>query len=428
MHTKPTVLVLGTCDTKLTELLYLKSLLTPTCNVILTDVGRTPVPHPLIDIPQSRVLEDFPLTPIPDLASASRDTVVSTLAAAATAFVPILQHAQPLHGAISLGGSSGTSIAATVMRSLPVGFPKLIVSTMASGDTYHYVRATDITMMYSIVDILGLNSILTPIISNAANAISGMAAGYLSRLEKTAASTEKPKTTVGITMFGITTPAVEAAKRVLESRGDNMEVLIFHATGSGGRAMESLVASGRISAVLDLTTTELADELVGGILSAGPDRLTAASKAGIPQIVAPGALDCVNFGAFSTVPKRYRGRRLVQHNPAVTLMRTNSEECERLGDIFVDKILRHVKNRDMVEVWIPSRGLSTLSEKGGAFEDRGADAAFVDAVKRGLLESGVRVVSGVGEGINDGVLAEKAAMRLLELLELKSQKMKRGGE
>jgi uncharacterized protein (UPF0261 family) len=304
-----------------------------------------------------------------------------------------------IHGIISLGGSAGTTIGTSAMRALPVGVPKVMVSTIASGDIRPYVDTKDITMMYSVVDIAGINSISRQILSNAAGAIVGMI--------KTEAPAGEDKPLIGITMFGVTTPCVTAARVILEEAG--YETLVFHATGTGGRAMEDLVRGGFIIGVLDVTTTELADELVGGVLSAGPNRLEAAGEMGIPQVIAPGALDMVNFGPPETVPDKFNGRKFYQHNPTVTLMRTTKEENAQLGRIIAEKLN---KTKGPTTVLIPKQGVSAIDKEGQPFYDAEADATFTENLKANLSEN-VTLIE-MNNHINDDAFANKLANVLLE--------------
>ncbi|MDA0638561.1 Tm-1-like ATP-binding domain-containing protein, partial [Nonomuraea sp. MCN248] len=271
---------------------------------------------------------------------------------------------------LAVGGSGGSSIAARAVRDLPIGLPKLIVSTMASGEVSPYVGAKDVTLMYSVVDVAGLNRVSRVILGNAAAAAAGMAAAHRERR-----ADEGDRPLVGATMFGVTTPAVDAARERLRELG--YEVLVFHATGAGGRAMEGLAGSGLLAGVLDLTTTELADDLVGGVLSAGPDRLTAAGRHGVPQVVAPGALDMVNFGPRDTVPDRFAGRELYAHNPAVTLMRTTPEEMAELGRRIATKLSGAT---GPAELFVPLKGVSALDAEGMPFHDPEADRACFAAL------------------------------------------------
>ncbi|RFU29001.1 hypothetical protein B7463_g7340, partial [Scytalidium lignicola] len=422
---KPTVLILGTCDTKLPELLYLRSQVlyhgqNGGIKVSLADTGRTSISHPFIDIPQSAILSYIPngdgKVP-PDLRTLPRSEVIKTMIVATTSLVKDLYKSNSIHGIISIGGSGGTSLSAAVMRNaLPVGFPKLIVSTMASGDVSSFVGETDITMMHSVVDVAGLPSLLRFVLDNAAGAIVGMSLAYYSRRQSsTTGEKQKKRRVIAITMFGVTTPAVDAAVAYISSVAENIEVLVFHATGSGGRAMERLIIEGRVDGVLDLTTTELADELVGGVLTAGPDRLTAASKRGIPQVVSLGALDMVNFGPWNTVPKSFLERKLHEHNPSVTLLRTSPAECKILGTQIAEKLRTHTTDPSLVEVWIPKGGVSMLSVPGGDFADPEADEALFSSLKDGLQGSRIKVIEDK-RSINDEGFAVGMAKKLLKMM------------
>jgi uncharacterized protein (UPF0261 family) len=299
-----------------------------------------------------------------------------------------------------MGGSGGSSIIGRAMQALPIGVPKLIVSTMASGDTKVYVGSSDIAMMHSVVDIAGINGVSERILGNAAAAVAGMASAYAAFRPCRPA-----KPVIGATMFGVTTPCVDAARSWLEDHG--YEVLVFHANGSGGRAMEALMASGDITGVLDITTTELVDEVVGGILSAGPGRLDMAGSLGLPQVVSLGALDMGNFGPIDTVPERYRGRNLCRHNAATTLMRTTPEESAAVGRLIAAKLNRAA---GPLTLFIPLRGVSTLATPGGVFHDPAADEALIGALRAGLGRL-VEVVE-VDTDINDPAFARAMAQRL----------------
>jgi uncharacterized protein (UPF0261 family) len=304
-------------------------------------------------------------------------------------------------GIIGIGGSAGTTIATSAMRALPVGIPKLMVSTVASGDTRPYVGTTDITMMYSVVDIAGINRLSGRILTNAAAAIAGMITVDLPKL------VERPL--LAASMFGNTTPCVTRARSALEAAG--YEVLVFHATGAGGQSMESLIDDGYITGVLDLTTTELADELCGGVLSAGPNRLSAASRASIPQVVAPGCIDMVNFGAVETVPARYRGRRLYEWNPTVTLMRTTPEENAELGRLIAKKV--NASSAPVVML-LPLRGVSQLDSPGGDFWWPEADAALYQSIKQHLRPE-IPCIE-LDANINDPIFADEAVRQMLALI------------
>jgi uncharacterized protein (UPF0261 family) len=286
------------------------------------------------------------------------------------------------------------------MQALPVGVPKLLVSTVASGDTRPYVGTADIAMMYSVVDIAGINGISEKILTNAAAAIAGMA-----RAAETFTSSVTIKPLIGATMFGVTTPCVTAARKLLEERG--YEVLVFHATGAGGRSMEALMKAGFITGSLDITTTELADELVGGVLSAGPDRLEMAGALGIPQVVSLGALDMVNFGPMDTVPAQFRERNLYVHNATVTLMRTTEAECAELGRIIGRKLNAAT---GPLTVFIPLGGVSMIDVPGAPFHDAAADATLIRELRAGLRPD-VEVVE-MATDISDPAFARAMAERL----------------
>jgi uncharacterized protein (UPF0261 family) len=326
--------------------------------------------------------------------NAEMEVIGDGAAAIATRF----HDAGTLDGILGLGGSGNTSIATSAMRALPVGVPKLMVSTMASGDTEPYVGATDIAMLYSVADIEGLNQLSRTVIANAALAMVGMVTN-----DPGVELSDKP--TIGITMFGVTTPCVQAAREVLEDKG--YETIVFHATGTGGRAMENLIREGVIDGVLDVTTTEWADELVGGVLSAGPDRLDAAGEQGIPQVVAPGALDMVNFGPRDSVPDEFDGRTFHVHNPQVTLMRTTPEENAELGRIIAEKLNAATGPTALA---LPLGGVSKLDEDGAEFNDPEADAALFDAFRSHLDETVELIESEAA--INDEAFAQIIADKL----------------
>lgn len=304
-------------------------------------------------------------------------------------------------GVLALGGSAGTTIGTSVMRTLPIGVPKLMVSTLGSGQVRQYVGDKDILMLNSVVDIAGINRISRSVLNNAAAAMAGM-------VQNRAAEAAGDRPLVAATMFGVTTLCVQRARAILEEAG--YEVLVFHATGNGGQAMESLIAEGIIAGVLDITTTELADELVGGILSAGPDRLTAAARRGVPQVVSVGATDMVNFGPPNTVPEKFRHRHFYQHNPTVTLMRTTVEENAQLGEEIGRKVAASV---GPAAILLPQRGVSAIDREGEAFDDPAARRALLDAVRRncGQIE-----LLDLDLHINDPPFAEAAAHKLIELV------------
>jgi uncharacterized protein (UPF0261 family) len=310
--------------------------------------------------------------------------------------------ADDIGGVIGMGGSGGTAIATSAMRAMPVGLPKVMVSTMASGDVSAYVDVKDITMMYSVVDVAGLNRLSRRILANAAGAVCGMAE------QQIPPAGDRPIITA--TMFGVTTPCVTHLRERLEAAG--YEVLVFHATGSGGRAMESLIADGFVTGVADVTTTEWADELIGGVLSAGPDRLGAAARAGLPQVVSVGALDMCNWGAIDTVPERFRDRTLYKHNPQVTLMRTTPVENAELGRIIATRLNAAT---GPTALYLPLRGVSMVDADGMPFWSPEADAALFDAIRAGVDPAVVDLVE-LDLHINDPAFADAMADRLIAML------------
>lgn len=401
-----TVVLLGTLDTKGKEYAYLRDQIQQhsDCDVLVVDAGVLGEPQLTPDIERDEVAKAANTT-IDQLVSADdRGAAVATMAEGASRLVSQLFAEGRLHGILGLGGSGGTSLVTHAMQSLPVGVPKLMVSTVASGDTRQYVGALDITMMYSVVDIAGINRVSGRILSNAAAGIAGMATAY-----DTPLSDASDKPLIGSTMFGVTTPSVTTAREFLESQG--YEVLVFHATGAGGQSMEALVEGGFLDGVLDITTTELADELVGGVFSAGPDRMKATGEFGLPQVVSLGALDMVNFGAMDTVPDRFRGRNLYVHNPSITLMRTTPEECAELGRLIGTRLS---SAKGPVAVFIPRSGVSAIATEGGVFHDPDADAALIEQL---LQNVGDNVeVHELDQDINDPHFAEAMASRLVEMI------------
>jgi uncharacterized protein (UPF0261 family) len=367
-----TVAVFGTLDTKGREHAFIAERIRGRGHgTLLIDVGTGGEPAVAPDIPRGDVAAAAGVELVPLLARGDRGECVSAMAQAAPRLLERLAAEERIQGVISLGGGGGTAIATAAMRALPIGFPKLMVSTLASGNTAPYVGTKDITMMPAVVDVQGLNRISRTILARAAGAICGMVEANV------ADGDEKPL--VVASMFGNTTKCIEAAVPLLEQAG--YEVLVFHATGTGGRAMESLIASGMVAGVLDVTTTELADELVGGVLTAGPERLDAAARHGVPAVVAPGCLDMVNFGERQTVPEKFAGRNFYIHNPQITLMRTTPEECAALGSLVAKKVNA---SRGPVSVLIPRRGISVISAAGGPFHDEHADAALFSALETSL--------------------------------------------
>ena len=400
-----TVVLAGTLDTKGPEYAFVRSRLREVHGVdtVLVDVGIVGIADTAADVPRDAVARAAG-TDVATLAAAGdRGAAVETMALGLTAIVKRLHAEGRLDGIIGLGGSGGSSLITHAMRALPLGVPKLMVSTVASGDTRPYVGASDITMMYSVIDIAGINSVSAPILANAAAAIAGMASA-----PKPVAGARKPL--VGATMFGVTTPCVTRARERLEELG--YEVLVFHATGSGGQSMEALVRDGFLDAVLDITTTELADDLVGGVLSAGPHRLEIAGERGIPQVVSVGALDMVNFGPADTVPERFAARKFVKHNATVTLMRTTPEENAELGRRIARKLSAA---RGPVTLFIPLRGVSAIDVAGGIFSDPAADTALFDALRGGIGPN--VILREIDTDINDPAFALALADELHALVQ-----------
>ena len=331
-----------------------------------------------------------------------KDEAMRIMAAGLAVVVRQLFDEGKLDGIIGMGGGGATSLSTKAMRALPVGVPKVMVSTLGGGDVSAYAGTRDITFMPSIVDVAGINRISRLIFTNAAGAIAGMV-----KMDKPFSNEEKPL--IATSMFGNTTLAVEQARGIMEARG--YEVLVFHATGIGGRTMESLISDGFISASLDITTTELADEVCGGVLSAGPERCMAASRAGIPAVLVPGCVDMANFWGMDTVPEKYRSRKLYQWNPNITLMRTNVEENNRIGEMIA--AVANVATAPVI-ILIPLKGVSQLDSPGGAFWDPLADRACFEAIKKNL-KPGIPVIE-VENNINDPEFANMAAETMLDML------------
>lgn len=397
-----TIAIFGALDTKGQEFAFLKAEIEGRgFKTLVVDTGVLGAPAFPPDITHEQVATAGGVTLADLVAKADRGEAMAAMQTGAAAVARLLHTEGKIDGIISMGGGGGTSIATAAMRALPVGFPKLMVSTVASGDTSGFVGTSDITMMYSVVDVAGINRISRRIYTNAAGAICGMVSGEAPQAD------DKP--IIAVSMFGNTTRAVNQARGLLEAAG--YEVLVFHATGSGGRTMESLIADGMITAVLDMTTTEWADELLGGVLSAGSTRLDAAAKAGIPQIVVPGCIDMCNFWALDTVPEKYKGRNLYSWNPNVTLMRTTPAENAQLGAIFADKLNA---STGKVQVYIPMRGVSELDLEGKPFYDPAALPSFVASLK-GRLRADIPVVE-LDMDINDPLFAEATVTALLQLL------------
>ena len=396
-----TIAILGTLDSKAEEHSFVADRIRERGhNVALIDVGTGDEPQFTPDYSRYEVAAATGVDLRPLIERHDRGECVVAMSEAAPIFLAQLVESGTINGVVSLGGGGGTAIGTASMRALPIGFPKLMVSTVASGNTAHYVGTKDIVMMPSIVDVSGLNRISRTIFTRAAGAICGMVEAKIDE--------EGGKPLIVASMFGNTTTCVNEAKAILEEAG--YEVLVFHATGSGGQAMESLIESGMVSGVLDVTTTEWADEVVGATLSAGPTRMDAMTRAKVPAVVAPGCVDMANFGARETVPPEFEGRNFYIHNPQVTLMRTNAEECAEIGKVIATKANA---NTAPVAILNPLKAVSEINGEGKAFYDPEADKVLFEAI-----HSYAKVeVTDFNEEINSSVFARACAEKLLELIQ-----------
>lgn len=381
--------VAGTFDTKGRELAFLRQCIEKLgLRVVTVDLSTSGKPSPASVHPREVARHH----PQGESAVFSNDRGSAT-AAMALAFEAFLPTRRDLGGIISAGGSGGTSMATQGMRALPIGVPKMMVSTMASGDTRPYVGPSDICMMYSVTDVQGIHRISELVLANAANALAGMIA-------HPPATSSVTKAAIGLTMFGVTTPCVQAVAHRLEESHD---CLVFHATGVGGQSMEKLAESGLIAGVIDVSTTEIADEIVGGVLSAGATRLDVFARHALPYVGSCGALDMVNFGAWDTVPERFKGRRLYRHNPTVTLMRTSADECRAIGEFIAAKLNAM---RGPVRFLIPEGGISAIDRPGQPFHDPEADQMLFGSIERGFRSGPDRKLQRLPLHINDEAFAE----------------------
>ncbi len=399
-----TVVIVGALDTKGKEFLFVKNLVEKeSLKTLVVDFGVMGMPEFPPDVNRQEVAREGggDLAILTD--GQHKDAAMKVMAAGLKVVVSRLYTEGRLDGILGMGGSGGTSIATTAMRALPVGVPKVMVSTLGGGDVTAFSGSKDIVFIPSIVDVAGLNSISQAIFANAAGAVAGMV-----KVEKPEAAASRPL--IAASMFGNTTQCVDRARAALEAAG--YEVLVFHATGTGGRTMESLITDGYFTASLDITTTELADEVCGGVFSSGPERGLAASRKGIPAILVPGCVDMANFGGIGTVPEKYRSRTLYEWNPNVTLLRTNVEENQKMG-----LMLAGAANAATgpVVVLLPLKGVSMLDSPGGAFWDPEADAACYAAIRLNL-RPGIEVIE-AGYNINDPEFADLCAKTLLRLIE-----------
>jgi len=397
-----TVALLGALDTKGDEYGFVKACIEARGHrVLLVDVGVLDPPKIAPDVSRDEVARAAGADAASLAAGGDRGEAVAAMSRGAAALVPKLFAEGRFDAIMALGGGGGTSVACGAMRALPLGVPKVMVSTVAGGDVSGYVDVKDIVMVPSIVDVAGINRISREVFARAAGAVCGMV--------ETEVPTGDDKPLVAASMFGNTTKCVEIARGVLEAAG--YEVLTFHATGTGGRTMESLIETGQFAGVLDVTTTEWADELAGGVLTAGPKRLEAAAKHGVPAVVVPGCLDMVNFWAPETIPEKYKDRKFYPHNPNITLMRTTPEECRQLGAILAEKLNM---SRGPVSVLLPLRGLSVIDSSDGPFWWPEADEALFHSLKANL-RSDIPVIE-LESNINDPTFAQRCAETLLPLM------------
>lgn len=395
---EPKIYAIATMDTKGAELCYLADAITEAGgSVVRVDVGTGREPDVAADVSRQTVMAGEAL------ATDDRGEAIAVMAEALTRFLQREHRQGKVAGVIGLGGSGGTALITSALRALPIGLPKLMVSTVASGNTAPYVDCSDITMMFSVVDVAGLNQVSRRIFQNAAHAIAGMCRCQF--------GADGKRKTLGMTMFGVTTPCVTAVREQLEQQG--YDCLVFHATGTGGRAMEKLVEGGLIDGVLDITTTEVADQVVGGVFAAGPDRLDVTLERKIPLVLSLGAVDMVNFGARDTVPSEFQGRNFYQHNAQVTLMRTTPEENREIARWIARKLNQASGPWTVV---FPGGGVSALDLPEQPFHDPEADAALLDALKQELQTGPQRKLIVRPEAINDPLFANALVTEFQEVL------------
>lgn len=398
-----TIAIAGTFDSKGVEFSFIRKIIEELgLKTLMIDTGVfKPAFEP--DVSNAEVAKAAGVDIEEIVAKKDRAYATEMMSQGMKVLLPRLFADRKFDGILSLGGSGGTSLVTPGMRELPIGVPKLMVSTVAAGDVSMYVGTSDIIMYPSIVDVSGLNSISTKVFTNAAFAIAGMI-NFESNIE-----VEK-KPLVAATMFGVTTPCVDAAREYLEHRG--YEVIVFHATGAGGKSMESLIKAGYFDGILDLTTTEWCDEIVGGVLAAGPHRLEAAGENGIPQVVSVGAVDMVNFGPYDSVPKKFNGRNFYKHNPTVTLMRTNAEETKKVATIIAEKLN---KAKSSTVLMLPLKGVSMIDSPGQPFYGPDEDKILFDTLRENIDKDLVDIIE-MDNNINDKEFAEAAAEKLIELM------------
>ncbi len=394
------VAVVGTCDTKFEDVQYVRDLIL-SAGVAAKIVDLSPRgSDKLVDVTAAQVKAGT----VVDVGSMDRGQAIADMTGAFKRWV--LANISDISGMIGVGGSGNTALITPGMGCLPIGVPKLMVSTVASGNVAPYVGPNDIAMMYSVVDVAGLNAISRTVLSNAANMIAGAAA------HPVAAQPDQDKPAIGLSMFGVTTPCVE---RIVAELRDDYECFVFHATGTGGQTMEKLADSGRLVGMIDCTTTEVADLLMGGVMSAGEDRMGAAIRTGLPYVGSCGALDMVNFGAAETVPEQYRNRQLLVHNAQVTLMRTTPEENSQIGTWIGGKLNQM---QGQVRFLIPEKGVSIIDVEGAPFHDAEADKALFDALERTVQQTEKRRLVRMPLAINDPAFADALVQHFTEIMEL----------
>jgi uncharacterized protein (UPF0261 family) len=394
------VYVVGTCDTKYKELLFVKEIIEQSgIEVKMVDVS-TKSHHNKVDI-SNQEIEKYSPQKENIINIADRGKAIALMSDALENFIT---KQQDLSGIIGLGGSGGTSLISKSMRALPIGIPKILVSTVASGNISHYIGASDIFMLYSVTDIAGINRISSIVLSNAANAIIGMIT------KKSEIKMDNQKIAIGLTMFGVTTPCVDFVRKRLENTYD---CLVFHATGSGGQSMEKLVDSGMIGGVIDITTTEICDLFMGGVMSATEDRLGAIIRTKVPYVGSVGAMDMVNFGPIDTVPEKYKNRNLYIHNPQVTLMRTTTSENAEMGRWIANKLN---KCEGQIRFLLPLKGVSMLDMEGKPFFDPEADEALFQSIEKNLIQTNMRKLIKLDLHINDREFANALVENFLEII------------
>lgn len=404
---KKTVLLLGTFDTKEEEYLYVRNLIHKKgYSTLMMDTGVMKDPEFNPEISAAEVAKTGGASLKQLRSSGDRGESIEVMIKGVSIMAPALFAEGKFDAILGLGGGGGTNIATAAMRELPLGVPKVMVSTLASSDVRSYVGVKDITMIYSVTDIAGLNKISRKIFGNAAGAVCGMMEQEI--------PDETEKEMIAATMFGVTTPCVTRFRRIMEQAG--YEVLVFHATGSGGRAMEELIEEGYFAGVADITTTEWCDEVVGGVLAAGPDRIGAAGRSGIPQVVSCGALDMVNFHSIDSVPEKFLSRNLFKHNPTVTLMRTSAEDCKEIGKRIAEKLN---ESTAPVLLFLPLKGVSMMDRKGQPFYDPEANNILFKALEDHSTHH-VKIIK-LNYHINDPEFAGGIAEGLLKLLSQNSR-------